>query len=120
MNTSDRAEPSPAPSPLDHPLWHSRFSEAVRLIVAPLITLWSGFFTAEFLLSGYYTWPRTSRVLALTLTVAILSYEFLYKEQRSRQVPPAHGRALRAVLLSCLAPYGIGFAAFLMIVLVRH
>jgi len=57
------------------------FAQAIRYVVAPVILAMSGFFTVNFLVSGQYTWPRTSRVLALTLTLLVLSYEFVYKEQ---------------------------------------
>jgi hypothetical protein len=88
------------------PGWHAFFAEAVRLILAPLILLVSGFFTANFLISGQYTWPRTSRVFALTLTAAILSYEFVYKEQLARR--GSADRARISVLYSCGLPYVIG------------
>jgi hypothetical protein len=83
---------------------------AVRLVIAPLVLLSSGFFTADFLLSGLYTWPRTSRVLVLTLSVVILSYEFIYKEQRGRQADPT-----KALLYSCMIPYAVGALALLVL-----
>ena len=95
------------------PGWHTVFSETVRLGLAPLILLFSGFFTANFVISGHYTWPRTSRVLALTLTVVILAYEFVYKEQLSRPVPP--DRAKLVVLYSCVIPYLVGWALMLVL-----
>ena len=70
------------------------------------ILLLSGYFTANFLISGHYTWARTTQVLALTLTVLILSREFVYKEQLSRTESP--GRARSALLYSCAIPYVIG------------
>jgi len=88
------------------PGWHAVFSDIVRFVLAPLVLLFSGFFTANFLISGAYTWPRTSRTLALTLTVVILSREFVYKEQLSRNASP--GRAWWSLLYSCLLPYVIG------------
>ena len=81
-------------------------SDPVRFILAPLILLFSGFFTANFLISGSYTWPRTSRTVALTLTVLILSREFVYKEQLSRHIAP--DRAWSALVYSCVLPYVIG------------
>lgn len=69
----------------------------------------SGFFTANFLIGGQYTWPRTSRIFALTLTVLVLSYEFVYKEQRARSGMGEQART--AVLYSCLIPYVIGVLA---------
>ncbi len=68
--------------------------------------LFSGFFTANFLVSGQYTWPRTSRVFALTLTVLVLAYEFVYKEQQIRTGSADQARV--AVLYSCIIPYVLG------------
>jgi hypothetical protein len=76
------------------------------LALAPLILLFSGFFTANFIVSGLYTWPRTSRAIALTLTVLILSYEFVYKEQLARSITA--DRACTAVVYSCAIPYLVG------------
>jgi hypothetical protein len=86
--------------------WHTFFSESVRFVLAPLILLFTGFFTANFIIGGSYTWSQTSRTLALTLTVLILSREFVYKEQLSRNAAP--GRAWSALLYSCALPYVIG------------
>ena len=92
-----------APSRTD---WHAYFSEVIRLALAPLVLLFAGFFTSNFIISGQYTWPRTSRTLALTLTVLILSYEFVYKEQLARQA--SHERAKSVLLYSCVIPYLVG------------
>ena len=89
------------------PGWrYAFFSDSVRFVLAPVILLLSGFFTANFIISGSYTWPGTSRTLALTLTVLILSREFVYKEKLSRNESP--GLAWSAVLYSCVLPYVIG------------
>ncbi len=90
---------------------HTFFSDSVRFILAPVILLFSGFFTANFILSGAYTWSQTSRTLALTLTVLILSREFVYKEQLSRNAAP--GRAWSVLLYSCALPYAIGMLMML-------
>jgi hypothetical protein len=74
--------------------------------VAPVILVASGFFTANFLVSGQYTWPRTSRVLALTLTLLVLSYEFVYKEQAETTGSGQEARS--AVLYACVLPYAVG------------
>ncbi len=84
------------------------FAETVRLIIAPLVLFFGGFFSADFLLSGLYSWPRTSRVLFLTLTVCLLAYEFVYKEQRGRSAHASPHRALKALLYSCVLPYLTG------------
>ena len=88
--------------------WHTFSHDTVRFILAPLVLLFSGYFTANFILSGVYTWPQTSRTLALILTVLILSREFVYKEQLSRNL--ASDRAWLTVLYSCVIPYVIGMA----------
>lgn len=85
----------------------------VRFVVAPLILFISGFFTADFLLSGMYTWPRTSKVLVLTITIAVLSYEFVYKEQQALKPDSSGSDAVRALLYSCLIPYVIGVVALI-------
>jgi hypothetical protein len=104
--------PSSQSSPVEtRPGWHAFFSDTVRFVLAPLILLFSGFFTANFLISGAYTWPRTSRTVALTLTVLILSREFVYKEQLSRNGSP--DRARSALLYSCLLPYVLGVLVML-------
>ena len=85
---------------------HAIFSDSIRFVLAPLILLFSGYFTANFIISGVYTWPRTSQTLGLMLTVLILSHEFVYKEQLSRNESP--GRARSALLYSCVLPYVLG------------
>ena len=75
--------------------------------------LLSGFFTANFILSGSYTWPRTSQTLALILTVLILSREFVYKEQLSRNM--ASDRAWSAVVYSCVIPYVMGLVVMVIL-----
>jgi len=89
----------------------SVFAEVVRWLLAPVVLFVSGFFTANFAVSGQYSWPQTSRVLVLTFTVLILSYEFVYKEQRSITAQP--GRARTVVVSSCLMPYGFGWICML-------
>jgi hypothetical protein len=86
--------------------WHHVFSQAIRYLIAPTILGISGFFTANLLISGQYTWPRTSRVLALTLTLLVLSYEFVYKEQAS--ITGSRDEARSAVLYACAIPYTLG------------
>ena len=64
-------------------------------------------------MSGVYTWPRSSRVLVLTITVVVLSYEFVYKEQRALNPDLPGAFAARALLYSCLIPYVLGVVALL-------
>ena len=85
--------------------WHRLFAQVIRYALAPALLLFSGFFTANFVISGQYTWPRTSRVLALTLTLFVLSYEFVYKEQLARSTVE---QARTALLYACVVPYAVG------------
>jgi len=93
--------------------WPQRFADGVRFVVAPVILFISGFSTTDFVLSGAYTWPRTSRVLVLTVTIAVLTYEFVYKEQLTRE--PDSSRALKIVLYTCALPYLMGVAVLLLL-----
>jgi hypothetical protein len=82
------------------------FAHSIRYVVAPTVLGVSGFLTANFLISGQYSWPRTSRVLALTLTLLVLSYEFVYKEQAA--TGGSEEQARLAVLYACVIPYAVG------------
>jgi uncharacterized membrane protein len=62
----------------------------------------------DFLLSGVYSWPRTSRIFALTLAVIILSYEFVYKENIVQMPTGAKKGGLKVVLSSCVIPFLVG------------
>ncbi len=95
--------------------WPQRFADAIRYFVAPVILFISGFSTTDFFLSGVYTWPRSSRVLVLTITVIVLSYEFVYKEQRGLKPDASGAPAARALLYSCLIPYAVGVVALITI-----
>lgn len=96
---------------------HGGFAGVVRFILAPLLLFSSGFFTADFLVSGVYTWPRSSRVLVLTLTVLILSYEFVYKEALLRHDPvnASSYRALKILFYACVVPYMAGTVILLLL-----
>ncbi len=106
---------TPAAESRDWPRW---LTETIRLGLAPVILFLSGFFTAEFVLANYYTWPRTSRALILTLTVVILSYEFVYKEQRAARHDAAGRWARQALLYSCVIPYAVGVSVLLVLALI--
>ena len=96
-----------------HPRWHHLFAQGIRYVLAPTIFGVSGFFTANFLITGQYSWPRTSRILALTLTLLVLAYEFVYKEQVA--TTRSGGQARAAVFYGCVIPYAVG--AILMLAL---
>ena len=95
----------------------------IRFIIAPLLGLFSGFHTMDFLLGGLYTWPQMSRVMALTLAIVILSYEFVYKEDRD-QFSEQQGRfsphGVKAVFYSCLIPYMVGCLLLLLLIIVSQ
>jgi ABC-type multidrug transport system permease subunit len=82
-------------------------------VLAPLLFVSSGFFTANFIVSGHYTWPRTSRVFVLTLTLLILAYEFIYKDRTIQSNTPE--RAFHGVLYSCMIPYALGVLMMLVL-----
>ena len=50
-------------------------------VLSPLLCAFSGFHMTSYLLVGLYTWPRTSRVLVLTIGTCIFVYEFIFKNQ---------------------------------------
>jgi hypothetical protein len=110
---TSRAQTDPVPQVPSAGSEHTRFGSTVRLAIAPLVLCSSGFFTADFLLSGMYTWPRTTRVIVLTITLTVLAYEFVYKEQRLRYPIPSDVRPLKAVLYSCVFPYALGALALI-------
>ena len=91
-------------------------SALVNLVLAVLLSAWSGFFTMDFLLSGIYTWPRSSRVVTLTCAVVILVYEFIYKEHRSRHAAVTGIAPLRMVVYACMIPYVLGTLALLALI----
>ena len=82
------------------------FAHALRYVLAPTNLGVSGYSTANFLVSGQYGWPRTSRILALSLTLLVLSYEFVYKEQVAATGSADQARSV--VLYSCVIPYAVG------------
>jgi len=91
-------------------------SAIVSLVLAVLLSVWSGFFTMDFLLSGIYTWPRSSRVVTLTCAVIILVYEFIYKEHQTRHAAVTGIAPLRMVVYACMIPYALGTLALLALI----
>ena len=91
-------------------------SALVNLALAFLLSAWSGFFTMDFMLSGVYTWPRSSRVITLTFAVIILVYEFIYKEHQARHAAITGIAPLNVVFYSCLIPYILGSLALLALI----
>lgn len=91
-------------------------SALVNLALAFLLSVWSGFFTMDFILSGVYTWPRSSRVITLTFAVIILVYEFIYKEHQTRHAALTGVAPLNVVFYSCVLPYMTGTLALLTLI----
>ena len=90
---------------------HAFIPNVVRFVLAPTVLFFSGFFTTNFLISGQYTWSRTTQTVALTLAVLILSHEFVYKEHLS--LNGSSSRAWSVLLYSCVLPYVIGASVVL-------
>ena len=88
-------------------------SALVYLVLAVTLSAWSGFFTMDFLLSGIYTWPRSSRVVTLSGAVVILVYEFIYKEHQARHAAMTGIPPLKVVVYTCMIPYMLGTLALL-------
>ena len=49
----------------------------------------------------------------MTLTVVVLSYEFVYRELRTSRVAPDHARA--GLVYSCVIPYVAGMVVMLLL-----
>ena len=91
-------------------------SAIAHVVLAALISAWSGFFTMDFILSGIYTWPRCSRVVALTCAIIILTYEFIYKEHQTRYAAVTGIIPLKVVFYFCTIPYMVGSLALLALI----
>ena len=79
--------------------------------LAPVLCAFSGFHAASYFLTGLYTWPRTSRVLVLTIGMLIFSYEFIFKHHVP-QLPSGKTLSQKQwVLYVCAIPYLIGIGA---------
>ena len=91
-------------------------SALITLVIAVFLSAWSGFFIMDFLLSGIYTWIRSSRALALICAIFILSYEFVYKEHHARHAVLTGIAPLKVVWYCCVIPYLAGMLALLALV----
>lgn len=92
----------------------------VQYIIAPLLCLFGGFHTMDFIVGGLYTWPQMSRVIALTFAMVILSYEFVFKgnEEESTHVTGTRNQqGLKTLLYSCFLPYVAGVLLLLSLVI---
>ncbi len=95
----------------------------VQFIIAPLLCLFGGFHTMDFIVGGMYTWPQMSRVIALTFAMVILSYEFVFKgirEESAQLQGTGNQQGLKALLYSCFLPYVAGVLILLSLVIVSQ
>lgn len=93
-----------------------RFSASfLHFFLAPVLCGFSGFHTASYLFVGLYTWPRTSRVIVLTIGMLIFSYEFIYKDQALRPTSTWKYSSFESVFYTCVLPYTIGAGALLVL-----
>ena len=94
--------------------------QVIRFVLAPLALSFSGFHIMDFLLSGAYSWPRSSRILVLILATIILSHEFVYKEHIHHMPAGSQRHSLKVILSSCIIPFMIGSLALLGLVALSH
>lgn len=87
----------------------------IQIVLGAVILFWSGFFTTDFFISGVFTWPRTSRILTLTLAACIFSFEFVYKEQHLKNGPARRAQTGKVVFYACMLPYMLGSMALLLL-----
>jgi hypothetical protein len=95
--------------------FHRLSASFLYFFLAPVLCAFSGFHTASYLLVGLYTWPRTSRVIVLTIGMLIFSYEFIFKNHLSRPTSTWSYSSLESVLYTCVIPYIIGAGALLVL-----
>lgn len=87
------------------------------LVVVPAVHLAGGFFIVDFLLSGHYTWGRSLRTLAITLSNLVLAYEFVYRDLQTTHPEWPSSRLLKAVTAYSIIPFTGGVAAILILYL---
>ena len=87
--------------------------QIIRYILAPLALSFIGFHVMDFLMSGVYSWPRTSRILVLILATVILSHEFVYKEHMNQLPSGRTPNGFKVILSSCVIPFMVGSLALL-------
>lgn len=82
-------------------------------VLSPLLCAFSGFHMTGYLLVGLYTWPRTSRVLVLTIGTLIFVYEFIYKSHAPQFTSSKARSQGEWVFYTSLIPFVFGVAAFM-------
>ena len=71
----------------------------------------------SYLLVGLYTWPRTSRVLVLTIGTLIFVYEFIFKSQAPQATSGKLLSQKEWVLYTSLIPFVCGVGALVALAL---
>jgi hypothetical protein len=71
----------------------------------------------SYLLVGLYTWPRTSRVLVLTIGTLIFVYEFIFKSQALQFTSGKLLSQKQWVLYTSLIPFVCGVGALVALAL---
>ncbi len=85
-------------------------------VLSPVLCAFSGFHMTSYLLVGLYTWPRTSRVLVLTIGTLIFVYEFIFKSQAPQFTSGKPLAQKQWVLYTSMIPVVCGVAALLALV----
>ena len=85
-------------------------------VFSPLLCAFSGFHMTSYLLVGQYTWPRTSRVLVLTLGTLVFVYEFIYKSQAPQFASAKRWSQGEWVIYTSVLPWVFGIGTLLMLV----
>jgi hypothetical protein len=85
-------------------------------VFSPVLCAFSGFHLTSYLLVGLYTWPRTSRVLVLTVSTFIFVYEFIYKSDAPRFASGKTRSQGEWVLYTSMIPFAFGIGTILILV----
>ena len=80
----------------------------IFVFLSPILCAFSGFHAASYLLTGLYTWPRTSRVLVLLAGMFIFSYEFIYRHEGPALFSGKKLSQNEWILYTCIIPYCLG------------
>ncbi len=85
-------------------------------VLSPLLCAFSGFHMTSYLLVGLYTWPRTSRVLVLTLGTLVFVYEFIYKSPAPQFASEKRQAQGEWVIYTSVFPWIFGISTLLLLV----
>jgi hypothetical protein len=102
-----------SPAVLEHTAGWRRFGNFFLIVVVPIVHAAGGFFIADFLLSGQYTWGRTLRTFVLALSNLILAFEFVYRDLQAQHPDWSGNRLMKSVMAYSVIPFAVGMAALL-------